>query len=92
VVAEVVVAEVVAEEAEVAEVAEVVVEAEVVVVVEQEAEAELRKNNADPILPHQCLANRWYPNQHPRSEERWKTHRSYCCERGRYPQTTSQPR
>jgi hypothetical protein len=91
VVAEVVVAEVVAEEAEVAEVAEVVVEAEVVVV-EQEAEAELRKNNADPILPHQCLANRWYPNQHPRSEERWKTHRSYCCERGRYPQTTSQPR
>jgi hypothetical protein len=80
---EVVVAEVVAVVAEVVAVAEP--EAPVVVVV-------LRRNNADPNRCRQCLADRLYPNQRPKSEELWSSHRSHSNECGQYLQTTNQQR
>jgi hypothetical protein len=69
----------------VAEVVVVVVEAVVVVV-------ELRRNNADLNRCHQCLANRLYPNQRPKSEEMWSNHRCRSNECGQCQQTTNQQR
>jgi hypothetical protein len=65
-------------------VAEVVAEAVVVV--------ELRRNNADLNRCHQCLANRLYPNQRPKSEEMWSNHRCRSNECGQCQQTTNQQR
>ena len=67
-------------------VAEGVAEAVVVVVVE------LRRNNADLNRCHQCLANRLYPNQRPKSEEMWSNHRCRSNECGQCQQTTNQQR
>ena len=80
-----VVAEVVAEVAE-AEAAAVAVAVAPVVVVE------LRRNNADPNRRRQCLADRLYPNQRPKSEEKLSSRRTRSNERGQYLQTTNQQR
>jgi hypothetical protein len=82
--------EVVAEVVAVVGVAEEVVVAEEPVVVA--VVAELRRNNADPNRCRQCLANRLYLNQRPKSEELWSSHRTHSNECGQCLQTTNQQR